>query len=88
MKASFKILVVDDSKLSRLFIKNELTQAGYEVTECSDGQEASKRFDLSFDLILLDITMPNLDGFETCKAIRLIEETMRKDDENDREDVG
>lgn len=82
MSEAYKIMVIDDSKLSRLFIKNELQVAGYAVTECSDGEQAASAFDLSYDLIIMDITMPNLDGFETCKAIRLIEETLQGPEES------
>jgi two-component system, OmpR family, response regulator len=66
-----KILVVDDDtnirELARLFLHNE----GLDVYEASDGVEAlSKLEGLKADLVILDIMMPNMDGWELCKQLR------------------
>lgn len=65
------ILVVDDEQKIREVIREYAEFNGYEVKEAADGMEAialSKQFD--FDLIIMDIMMPKLDGFSTCKEIK------------------
>lgn len=69
--AAEKILVVDDDKniceLLRLYLEKE----GYSVILCHDGQEAVVKFNaLDPDLILLDIMLPSLDGWQVCREIR------------------
>ena len=64
------ILVVDDNPK---FLKDALPMYGYEVTIAEDGIEALKILSdekNSFDLVLLDVMMPNMDGWDTLKAIR------------------
>lgn len=66
-----KILVVDDDKniceLLRLYLEKE----GYSVILCHDGQEAVVKFNaLNPDMILLDIMLPSLDGWQVCREIR------------------
>lgn len=66
-----KILVVDDEKLIRDVIKEYLTLEGYEVSEASDGVEAvDKAKTNDYDLIIMDIMMPNKDGYQACKEIK------------------
>lgn len=67
-----KILVVDDESRMRKLVKDFLTKSGYAVIEAGDGSEA---LDLFFEqkdiaLILLDVMMPKLDGWQVCKEIR------------------
>lgn len=65
-----KILVVDDEKIIRKLLGATLTKNGYDIDFASNGYEAiSKIKSEQFDLILLDVTMPGLDGFETCRRI-------------------
>ena len=65
------ILIVDDNPEIREIIKILLTGEGYHVTEAQDGAEALKELDnCSFDLIILDVMMPGMNGFETCFQIR------------------
>ena len=65
------ILVVDDDGHIRDVVHFALEQAGYQVTEAKDGAQALERFhSKSFDLVVLDITMPGVDGLDVCKAIR------------------
>ena len=65
-----KILVVDDNPK---YLADALPMYGYDVTVANDGLEALKILDQkegAFDLILLDVMMPNMDGWDTLKAIR------------------
>lgn len=65
-----KILLVEDEKLIRQFIVEYFQKQGEEVIEASDGYEGLSLLDDSFDLVLLDIMMPGIDGYEVCKQIR------------------
>lgn len=66
-----KILVVDDEKLLVKGIKFNLESEGYQVDVAYDGEEAVERArGGGFDLIILDVMMPRLDGLEACKRIR------------------
>ena len=69
-----KILVVDDDELVVIAIRELLTPLGLSVTTSSSGPEALEmaRGD-SFDLIVLDVIMPEMDGFEVCRRIRGLE---------------
>ncbi len=67
-----KILVVDDEARMRKLVKDFLSVKGFSVVEASNGEEA---VDIFFDqkdivLIILDVMMPKMDGWETCKTIR------------------
>ena len=66
-----KILVVDDEKLLVKGIKFNLENEGYQVDACYDGEEAvAKAGAESYDLIILDLMMPKMDGLEACMHIR------------------
>ena len=66
-----RILVVDDEKLLVKGIKFNLENEGYQVDCCYDGEEAvAKAAAESYDLILLDLMMPKMDGLEACMHIR------------------
>lgn len=66
-----KILVVDDEEKIRAIIRKYGEFEGYEITEAKDGMEAIRICKAQdFDVIILDIMMPELDGFSTCKEIR------------------
>ncbi len=66
-----KILVVDDDSIIREIVKDIFTQAGFTIYEAEDGEMALEKIKESkFDLILLDIYMPKMDGLEVLKAIK------------------
>ena len=66
-----KILVVDDEKLIVKGIRFSLEQDGMEVTAAYDGEEAlALAKSGEFDLILLDVMLPKLTGFEVCQQVR------------------
>lgn len=66
-----KILVVDDEPLIVKGIKFSLEQDGYDVDVAFDGLDAMKKIDtISYDIILLDLMLPKLDGFEICSRTR------------------
>ena len=69
---SIKILVVDDESRMRKLVKDFLSKKGYIVLEAGDGEEAVDIFMNNKDigLIILDVMMPKMDGWETCKEIR------------------
>ena len=66
-----KILVVDDDASFLGLVDKVLTQKGYEVLKASNGQEALRlMFAHKPDLVLLDVVMPRMDGWQTCSRIR------------------
>ena len=66
-----KVLVVDDEKLIVKGIKFSLEQDGMEVTAAYDGKEAYElAMQNDYDIILLDVMLPKLDGFQVCQQIR------------------
>ena len=66
-----KLLVVDDEDRIRSIIKKYAEFEGHEIVEAKDGMEAIEKCDQdTFDLIIMDVMMPNLDGFSSCKEIR------------------
>lgn len=72
MEKKMRILVVDDSAMMRMAIREELEEGGYEVVEASNGLEALVRIsgDPPLDLVTLDVEMPRLDGWDTCRKLR------------------
>ncbi|MFZ1977947.1 MAG: response regulator [Bacteroidota bacterium] len=71
MPTKNRILVVDDEEALRIVLSAELEGEGYQVSNAADGQEAINILKKQeFDLILLDIKMPNVDGFEVLKYVK------------------
>ena len=67
----FHVLVVDDDKNTRLFLSALLEDAGYTVTVASNGVEALEQMDRAHvDLVVLDIMMPQMDGYEFTRLVR------------------
>ena len=69
---NIKVLVVDDESRMRKLVKDFLTREGYAVLEAGDGMEAMDIFyeDKEIALVILDVMMPKMDGWETCRTIR------------------
>ncbi len=67
-----KILVVDDEARMRKLVNDFLTKSGFEVTEASNGEEAVDIFfeRNNFDMVVLDVMMPKMDGWQVLKQIR------------------
>ena len=67
----FSVLVADDEKAIRESIKDYLEAKGYSVKTATDGESALELFyENSFDLVILDVMMPKVDGFDACRAVR------------------
>lgn len=68
----FKVLIVDDEPINRQVLVNNLSLYNYAITEASNGQEALEVIEQGFipDLILLDLMMPRMTGYEVCQKIR------------------
>ena len=67
-----KVLVVDDESRMRKLVKDFLVKKDFEVLEAADGEQAIEVFfaDKNIDLVILDVMMPKMDGWEVCKEIR------------------
>ena len=75
-----KILLVDDNKINQMLARALITRSGHEVIVAGDGRSAVDMFENSilndrsgYDLILMDLHMPDMDGFEAIKLIRVLE---------------
>ncbi len=68
-----KILVVDDESRMRKLVKDFLVRQGYTVLEAADGMEAMDYFyeDKDIALVILDVMMPKMDGWQVCREIRM-----------------
>lgn len=72
----YKILTVDDEEMIRKLIRKYAEFEGHEVTEAADGMQAVKLCrERDFDIIIMDIMMPELDGFSACREIRRTQNT-------------
>ena len=66
-----RILLVDDEQPIQTLLSFPLQRDGYEVVQASDGREALTRFsEQAFDLVVLDVMMPRMDGLEVCRRLR------------------
>ena len=66
-----RILLVDDEQSLQTLLSYPLRKDGYDVVQATDGREALARFgEQTFDLVVLDVMMPKLDGLEVCKRLR------------------
>ena len=71
-----RILVVDDEERIRRLLRMYLEKEGYAIQEAEDGENAlSLALDQDFDLILLDVMLPGMDGIEVCQRIRQVKAT-------------
>ncbi len=70
-----KVLIADDALFTRKVLRGILEAEGYEVIEASNGKEAVDKFQLEHpDLVLLDVSMPDMDGLKALQAIKGIDE--------------
>ena len=69
-----KILVIDDESRMRKLVRDFLTKKNYEVLEASNGEEAMEIFyeDKEIDLLILDVMMPKMDGWQVCREVRKV----------------
>lgn len=73
-KGPLSILVVEDNMINQRLIMASLARIGHKVDSAADGQIAVDKFKVNtYDAILMDIMMPNMDGVTACKVIRGIE---------------
>lgn len=73
-----KALIVDDDQSVRMLLHMTLKSKGFECTEAVDGQEGFRTaLKIAPDLIVLDLTMPNMNGFEACEKLRGHEKTAK-----------
>ena len=71
MPAKARVLVVDDSSLVRLYYRSALETAGFEVKQAINGIEAMEKvLSESFDLVIVDVNMPRMDGFTFLRSLR------------------
>jgi two-component system chemotaxis response regulator CheY len=69
--AKARVLIVDDSSLVRLYYRSALEKAGFEVEQAINGIEAMERtLSQPFDLVIVDVNMPRMDGFSFLRALR------------------
>ena len=69
-KMGGKILILEDEDAIRSFIRVNLKKQMYETVEAVSGEEALEKIDDTFDIALLDVMLPGIDGFEVCRRIR------------------
>ena len=65
-----KLLIIEDDVTIRNALRILLENQGYFIEEAHDGEEGLKKFDSTFDLLIIDIMMPNISGIEVCRKIR------------------
>lgn len=71
MALNGRALLVEDNTVNRIFVRKVLEKAGMQVVEAEDGREACRHYGQdSFDLVVLDMQMPVMDGYETARALR------------------
>lgn len=78
MKTQAKVMIIDDSSMVRLYYRQALEEAGFEVLEAFNGLEAlEKLLQQSVDLLIVDINMPQMDGLTFLRALRSGEAALR-----------
>jgi signal transduction histidine kinase/ActR/RegA family two-component response regulator len=73
---NLRVLLAEDNLVNTMVIEHQLDQLGCITTHCADGRAAVEAFKLGhFDVALLDVQMPIMDGIETCRQLRVVERT-------------
>jgi Response regulators consisting of a CheY-like receiver domain and a winged-helix DNA-binding domain len=73
-----KVLIVDDERLTRAILQHNVVLAGYDVIIASNGQEGMQKIqEETPDLVVVDLVMPDMTGFEMCRRIRSNEQTKK-----------
>ncbi|MBE7706553.1 MAG: response regulator transcription factor [Cyanobacteria bacterium SIG30] len=76
-KTNKRILIVDDDEQIRELLEFDISSSGYKTDSAKDGEEGLKKaLENNYDLILLDVMMPKMDGYNVCKNIRLIKKNI------------
>ena len=70
-----RVLVVDDNPVTRYATVRVLSAAGYQTIEAESGQEALQRADITVSAVVLDVNLPDIDGFQVCRMLRERPET-------------
>lgn len=71
MSRRYRVLIIDDDSVTRKIVRDILTNAGYEALEAKNGKEGLRKILVDKpDLVLLDLILPDIDGFEVCKKLR------------------
>lgn len=71
LKRKYRIMIVDDNQRNVELLREQFKQSGYETISCSSGSEVLNAVSREKpDLVLLDIMMPNLDGYQTCGILK------------------
>jgi CheY-like chemotaxis protein len=74
MSRRISVLSVDDNEAQRYALERHLNNCGFDVTSVAGGADAlTKLSEKTFDVILLDVNMPDVSGFDVCKALRSAE---------------
>ena len=65
-----RVLAVDDDPTALGALKQILAQKGYDVTTATNGEEALDKVSAGFDLVILDVSMPGMSGYDVCRKLR------------------
>src|SRR5215210_4405571 len=76
-RSQHELLIVDDEPASRYATARLLRSAGFRTREAATGAEGLKALDRSISVMVLDVHLPDIDGFELCRVLRSREETNR-----------